>query len=575
MRSFSTIGAALLPFASFVSFARGIELNPDNEASLKAATAQYAHTLLTYYKGNVSGLPKEEVGVFPKPPYYWWEAGAAWGGMIEYTSFTGDASYVELLHQALVGNYGPSNDILIPWKTDQEGNDDQAFWALALMSALEYQFPEPSEAPATYLEVVENCFNNIVPRWDLSSCNGGFKWQIYPENAYGWNYKNSISNGAVFSLAARLARYTGNQTYVDWAEKIWDWSTAIGLITDKYEVFDGTDDKLNCTDHDDTQWSYNIGIYLHGAAVLYNHTNGDEKWKKHTNGFIDHAAAFFQPFDNATDIMYEVACETEETGRKCNVDQMSFKAYLSRFLAKTAIMAPFSKDKVTNWLRKSAIGAAKSCSGGADGKTCGLRWYTGNWDGTDGVGQQLAALEVTQSLLMLMKGVIPSVGGDIKPSPSSSATPIGSSTYTTIVVPSSTIVASTSQSTATPEAPKEPLPSSGTAVTSISSSSVAAPTSAVGAVSTSQPGGAFFENGPSTSGVCTCTPSSTITVYVPPTTLATPTPSLPATANITVPSSPPANTTGPELFPGAAANTKVTSLSLVAAAAVVFVSVLL
>ena len=38
-------------------------------ASIKDATAQYAKGLYSFYKGDASGLPKEEVGVFPKPPY--------------------------------------------------------------------------------------------------------------------------------------------------------------------------------------------------------------------------------------------------------------------------------------------------------------------------------------------------------------------------------------------------------------------------------------------------------------------------------------------------------------------------
>jgi mannan endo-1,6-alpha-mannosidase len=307
------------------------------------------------------------------------------------------------------------------------------------MSALEYQFPDPSEkAPATYLEVVENCFNNIVSRWDTTSCNGGLKWQIYPENAYGYNYKNSISNGATFALAARLARYTGNQTYADWAVKLWDWTKAVGLISDKYEVFDGTDDKKNCSERDHTEWSYNVGIYLHGAAAMYNVTKGDDKWKTHTAGLLDHSSIFFKPFDNATDIMYEVPCETGETGRKCNLDQQSFKAYLARFLAKTAIMAPFTKEKVTKWLRTSAVAAAKSCSGGTDGTACGSKWYTGGWDGTSGVGQQLSALEVTQALLTLQKNIVPGTGGDSKPSPSSSALPETSSTPSKSVASSPT-----------------------------------------------------------------------------------------------------------------------------------------
>ena len=42
--------------------------------------------------------------------------------MVEFTQFTGDESYVDTLTQALVSNYGPNNDILLPWRKSQEVN---------------------------------------------------------------------------------------------------------------------------------------------------------------------------------------------------------------------------------------------------------------------------------------------------------------------------------------------------------------------------------------------------------------------------------------------------------------------
>ncbi|KAF2733443.1 hypothetical protein EJ04DRAFT_553369 [Polyplosphaeria fusca] len=551
MTRFFSLGAALLPLASLVS---GLEFKPDDESSILSVTSNYAFGVMSYYKNNATNLPKEEIGVFPKP-HYWWEAGAAWGGLIEYSMFTGDESHVDTLTQALVANYGPKNDIILPWRRDEEGNDDQAFWAFALMSALEYKFPDPKEdAAVTYLQVVENSFNNLVSRWDTESCNGGLKWQIYPDNANvgGYNYKNSISNGAVFALGARLAQYTGNQTYADWAAKIFDWSKAVGLVSDKYEVFDGTNDKTNCTDRDHTEWSYNVGVYLHGAAAMYNLTS-DGTWKTHTAGLFDHASAFFKPYDNATNIMYEAACETGETGRHCNLDQQSFKAYLARFMAKTAILAPFTREKATTYLRTSAIAAAKSCSGPDD--ACGSKWYTGGWDGTSGVGQQLSALEVTQALLMLKKNIVPATKGDGGPPPTSTATdtstaassaPATSSqaapTTSVELSGSSTSLATSITPTASPNlASGAPGPSSGSPVASATSSAV--------------PSGVPGEFAPLDGTQCTCTPSSTVTIYVPPTaTAVVPEPSAPMPPNGTVPVNPPANatTSAPAQFTGAA-----------------------
>ncbi|OCL15192.1 glycoside hydrolase family 76 protein, partial [Glonium stellatum] len=368
--------------------------------SIRNATAAYAYNMMTYYANNQTSTPAEKIGNLPAP-YYWWEAGAMWGGLVDYWAYTKDSSYVNTTLQALVANFGPNADLMVPAHRGDEGNDDQAFWAIALMSAVEYGFPSPPQSQPQYLNVAKAAFDSMAARWDLTSCNGGLKWQIFPENAYGYNYKNSISNGGLFALAARLARYTGNQTYVDWAEKTWDWCERIGLISSMYEIFDGTDDNQNCTQIDHLQWTYGVGIFLHGAATLYNYTNGSSLWQKRTSGLLDRSAVFFSPYPNATDVMYEAACETVGT---CDTDQQSFKAYLGRFLAKTAVLAPYTAASIKTLLTKSAAAAATSCSGGKDGVTCGTKWYTGAWDSTSGVGQQLSALEVTQALLVANAG---------------------------------------------------------------------------------------------------------------------------------------------------------------------------
>lgn len=222
------------------------------------------------------------------------------------------------------------------------------------------------------------------------------KWQIFDFNK-GYFYKNSVSNGAFFQLSARLARYTGNQTYADWAEKSWEWSESVGLISSTKQVFDGTNSLLDCHELNHIEWTYNSGIYLYGAAMLYNLTNGGDMWFRRTQGLLDAAGLFFSPYANSTDIMYEYACEPVET---CNYDQYSFKGYLSRFMWATTIVAPFTKDAITTLLRASASAAAQSCSGGRDGVTCGTKWYTGGFDGTYGVGQQMSALETIQGLLV-------------------------------------------------------------------------------------------------------------------------------------------------------------------------------
>jgi len=116
--------------------------------------------------------------------------------------------------------------------------------------------------------------------------------------------------------------------------------------------------------------------------------------------------------------MYEVACEPSNN---CNVDQLSFKAYLSRWMAATTKVAPWTADQILPLLASSAQAAAQSCSGGnGNPVVCGTKWTTGTYDGVTGVGQQMSALEVIQSnLIKKVSGPVSnSTGGTSQGNPS-------------------------------------------------------------------------------------------------------------------------------------------------------------
>ena len=194
------------------------------------------------------------------------------GSMLDYYYYTGDPSYNDAITQALLHQVGPDKNFMPPNQTRTLGNDDQGFWAMSAMSAAEQNYPNPPSDQPQWLALVQGVFNSQAARWDTTTCNGGLRWQIFTFNA-GYNYKNAISNGVFFNLASRLAKYTGNQTYADWADKSWNWATAVGLLSAKYEVFDGTGVEKNCTDQNPVQWSYNHGVYLLGAATMFNYVS--------------------------------------------------------------------------------------------------------------------------------------------------------------------------------------------------------------------------------------------------------------------------------------------------------------
>lgn len=228
---------------------------------------------MRYYTGNNTG---DTPGYLPDP-YYWWEAGAMMGSLIDYWYYTNDTTYNDLVEQALVHQAGDDRDYMPKNASKSLGNDDQGFWGMSAMTAAEAKFQDPPEGGPQWLALAQTVFAKQAARWDTLTCGGGLRWQIFTFNK-GYDYKNSISNGAMFNLATRLAVYTGNDTYADWAEKTWDWMDSIHLIgaqgtPDAGKVFDGSDDKKNCTELDHMQWSYNAGIMLHGAANMYKHVS--------------------------------------------------------------------------------------------------------------------------------------------------------------------------------------------------------------------------------------------------------------------------------------------------------------
>ena len=191
------------------------------------------------------------------------------GALVDYQYYTGDKQYNDITMQAMLHQAGPNNDFMPVNQTRTLGNDDQGFWGITAMMAAENNFPDPPSDKPGWLALAQAVFQTTVVEWKDEACGGGLKWQKFSFNG-GYNYKNTISNGCFFNIAARLAKYTGNTTYSEWAEKTWDWMSNVGLISDKYHFYDGSDDKINCTEINHLQWTYNAGVNLYGAAVMWN-----------------------------------------------------------------------------------------------------------------------------------------------------------------------------------------------------------------------------------------------------------------------------------------------------------------
>ncbi|GAB7346954.1 hypothetical protein MBLNU459_g2011t2 [Dothideomycetes sp. NU459] len=377
--------------------ADALSLDITSASSIRDASSTIAHDLMSYYVGNEPGGTP---GLLPGP-YYWWEAGGMWGHMVTYWYYTGDETYNSVVTTAIQFQVGTGKDFLPTNQTKDEGNDDQVFWAFTAMDAAELNFPEATSSDApSWLSLAQAVFNEMADRWDTGTCGGGLRWQIYSFNA-GYNYKNAIPNLGFFQLAARLARYTGNDTYTDWAEKTWLWYTDSVLWgAAGHEVYDGTSTDANCTSADHLQWTYNYAAGLGGLAYMYNHTL-DDQWLNVLQPLLNTTLITFFPSSMGDKIMVEITCQP----------------------LVIAQLVPSLHEQVYTYLRASAQGAAGQCDGGTDGTMCGMEWNTTTWDGTYGVGQEMSALAVVQSLMIdvdpsLMGPLTLTTGGNSTSNPS-------------------------------------------------------------------------------------------------------------------------------------------------------------
>ncbi|KAH8432103.1 glycoside hydrolase family 76 protein [Aspergillus melleus] len=384
-------GAALLLLQAQPALSDLSVVATSDDSLKKAGKAIVAPMMKFYEQNQTEGIPGKLTDT-------WYVAGSMFMTLIQYWQVSGDDSQNKIVSHDLMFQSGENYDFFSHNVSQWLGNDDQMFWGLAAITASETGFPEIDGKPS-WTSLARVVFNMQVDRWDTGTCDGGLRWQIWPYQA-GYTMKNAISNGGLFELAARLARFTKNDTYADWAEKIWDWSATTPLLqTKRWYVADSTSNEANCKDAGNDQWTYNYGTYLAGAAFMYNYTNGNDKWLERVNGLLDSSMQKFFPKKFGGNVMSEVACEPILS---CDRNQLCFKGYLSMWMAFTAILVPSTAEKIIPKLHGSAEAIGKQCSGKSD-NLCGVTWGKTTWDGVQGLEVQMAALGGITASLMVSK----------------------------------------------------------------------------------------------------------------------------------------------------------------------------
>lgn len=139
-------------------------------------------------------------------------------------------------------------------------------------------------------------------------------------------------------------------------------------------------------------------------------------WKGRLNKLVQHGLYTFF-WDN---VAVEPSCEDYDT---CTTDMLSFKGYMARWYSTITKLAPFTAELILPVLRGSAQAAINQCTGGSNGRQCGFKWASGQFDNNVGAGQTMNVLAAVSSLLINDVGgpVASDTGGTSKGDPNAGA----------------------------------------------------------------------------------------------------------------------------------------------------------
>lgn len=115
----------------------------------------------------------------------------------------------------------------------------------------------------------------------------------------------------------------------------------------------------------------------------------------------------------------------------CDRNQKTFKTYFTSWIGFMSLIVPTNVTaEVMGKFKASAVAAGQQCSGGSDGKHCGIRWtMKSEWDGTMGLEQQMSVLGVLNAVMVPFTADGPynaDNGGKSKSDPHGGSNPEGS-----------------------------------------------------------------------------------------------------------------------------------------------------
>ncbi len=251
-------------------------------------------------------------------------------------------------------------------------NDDDLWAVIASVDAWQVDHdPELLGWAAT------NFSRLVTDHWD-GTCAGGIWWD--PRHTY----KNAITNELLLTAATRLYRATGQESYRDWALRVWGWFAASGMIGPDGLVNDGLD--AQCRNNGKPRYTYNQGVMLGGLDDLTAIT-GDPQYR----------AAALRTALAATRTLVTAQGLLTEPSDELGADGPMFKGVFVYHLGHLVEALPDGAERteLSAWLARNSD-AVWALSGDGSQPIDGL------WSG--GSGQTGAAAEASALALFLAAG---------------------------------------------------------------------------------------------------------------------------------------------------------------------------
>lgn len=309
----------------------------------------------------------------------WWQQAEALETVIDYSARASTTVYTD--------------DIATTFNADKytgflnDYYDDEGWWAITWIKA--YDLTGTSD----YLTMAKSIFNDMAHGWD-STCGGGLWW------SKDRTYKNAIPNELFLTIAARLhQRIAGdvasggggpeNRSYIDWANKEWQWFKSSGMINSSHLVNDGLEiDGRTCHNNGQNTWTYNQGVILGGLTDMYKIT-GDASYLTQAESIAD--ANMLTNVDS-DGILYEKGCEPTDS---CDDDGVQFKGIFMKNLY--YLYTVDNKQQYKDFILKNAHAI---CTRNRDSSlSFGLHW-DGPFDRLQ-VNRQSSALDTLNAAMVL------------------------------------------------------------------------------------------------------------------------------------------------------------------------------